>query len=44
MSLITRRNILKTTAAGLALPALGRSAFAAEPVKIGFIYLGPTGD
>ncbi len=44
MSLITRRNMLKATAAGLALPALGRSAFAADPVKIGFIYLGPPGD
>ena len=29
---------------GLALPALGRSAFAAEPLKVGFIYLGPIGD
>ena len=35
---------MKTTAAGLALPALGRSAFAAEPLKVGFIYLGPIGD
>jgi basic membrane protein A len=44
MSLITRRNMLKATAAGLALPALGRSAYAADPVKIGYIYLGPVGD
>ncbi len=44
MSLITRRNLLKTAAAGLAAPALGRAAFAAEPLKIGYIYLGPIGD
>jgi basic membrane protein A len=44
MSLMTRRNMLKATAAGLALPALGRSAYAADPVKIGYIYLGPVGD
>jgi len=41
---ITRRNLLKTAVAGLALPALGRSAFASEPLKIGYIYLGPIGD
>ena len=42
MSTITRRNFVKAAAAGLALPALGRSALAAEPLKIGFIYLGPS--
>jgi basic membrane protein A len=41
---ITRRNFMKTAAAGLALPALGRGALAAEPLKIGYIYLGPVGD
>ena len=44
MSTITRRNFIQAAAAGLALPALGRSALAAEPLKIGFIYLGPVGD
>ncbi len=44
MSSITRRNFVKTAAAGLALPALGRGALAAEPLKIGYIYLGPVGD
>ena len=45
MTTITRRNLMKpAAAAGLALPALGRGAFAAEPLKIGFIYLGPVGD
>jgi simple sugar transport system substrate-binding protein len=32
-------------AAGLAAaPTLGRRAFAAEPLKVGFVYLGPIGD
>ena len=44
MSLVTRRNFVKTAAAGLAMPALARTAFAADPVKIGFIFLGPIGD
>ncbi len=44
MGLITRRNVMQTAAAGLALPALGRRAFAAEPLKVGFVYLGPIGD
>ena len=45
MSLVTRRNFMRTAAAaGLAMPALSRTAFAAEPLKIGFIYLGPIGD
>ena len=45
MSFLTRRNFLQTTAAGLAAaPMLGRAAFAAEPLKVGLIYLGPIGD
>ena len=44
MSMITRRNLMKTAAAGLALPALARSALAAEPLKVGFVYLGAIGD
>ncbi len=45
MGLITRRNFMKTAAVGgMAMPALGRSAFAAEPLKVGYIYLGPIGD
>src|SRR5271169_4577319 len=44
MSMITR-NLMKTAAAaGLALPALARSGFAAEPLKVGFVYLGAIGD
>ncbi len=44
MSIVTRRNFMKTAAAGLAMPAIGRSAFAAEPLKVGYIFLGPIGD
>jgi basic membrane protein A and related proteins len=45
VSFLTRRNFLKTTAAGLAAaPVLGRNALAAEPLKVGLIYLGPIGD
>jgi simple sugar transport system substrate-binding protein len=45
VSFLTRRNFLKTSAAGLAAaPMLGRGAFAAEPLKVGYIYLGPIGD
>ncbi len=44
MSLVTRRHFMQTAAAGLTLPALGRAAYAADPLKIGYIYLGPIGD
>jgi basic membrane protein A and related proteins len=44
MTVVTRRNFMKTAAAGLALPALGGTAFAADPLKVGFIFLGPVGD
>jgi len=44
MGTVTRRNFVKTAAASLALPAIGRSAFAAEPLKVGFVYLGAIGD
>jgi basic membrane protein A and related proteins len=45
LSFLTRRNVLKTAAAGLAAtPMLGRGAFAAAPLKVGYIYLGPIGD
>jgi basic membrane protein A and related proteins len=39
-----RRNFTRLAATALALPAIGRSALAADPLKIGFIYLGPVGD
>jgi basic membrane protein A and related proteins len=44
MTLLTRRNVLKTAGAALTLPALGRSVRADEPLKVGYIYLGPIGD
>ena len=45
MRTITRRNLMQTAAAaGLTLPALTRSGFAAEPLKVGFVYLGAIGD
>ncbi len=39
-----RRNFTRLAASALALPAIGRSALAADPLKVGFIYLGPVGD
>ncbi len=45
MTLITRRSLIKAGgAAAAALPLLGGRAFAADPVKVGFVYLGPIGD
>ena len=45
MSSVTRRNFMKAAALGLAAtPPLGRAAFAAEPLKVGLVYLGPIGD
>ena len=35
---------MKTAAAGLTLPALARRGFAADPLKVGFVYLGAIGD
>ena len=39
-----RRSFLKTTAATATLAAIGLPARAEEPLKIGFIYVGPVGD
>ncbi len=44
VKLVTRRNFVKGAAAGLAAPALFSGARAAEPLKVGYIYLGPIGD
>ena len=44
MGTVSRRNFVKRAAASLALPAIGRSAFAAEPLKVGFAYTGAVGD
>ena len=37
-------NLLKLIAASLVAVTLGVSAFAGEKVKVGFVYVGPTGD
>ncbi|MEM7216104.1 MAG: BMP family ABC transporter substrate-binding protein [Pseudomonadota bacterium] len=44
MKLFTRRSILKSAATASTLPLLGQSAFAADPLKVAFVYLGPIGD
>ncbi|MCO6186042.1 BMP family ABC transporter substrate-binding protein [Rhizobium sp. L1K21] len=45
MTKITRRKLMQTAGvAAAALPLLGRTAFAEDKVKVGFIFLGPIGD
>jgi basic membrane protein A and related proteins len=44
MKNISRRNLIKTAAAASALPLVAGQAKAADPLKVGFIYLGPIGD
>ncbi len=41
---LPRRALLKGAAATSVLAATGRPAFADEPLKIGFVYVGPVGD
>lgn len=41
---MNRRSFLKTTAATATLAGLGLPALAQEPMKVGFIYVGPVGD
>ncbi|WP_126979410.1 BMP family ABC transporter substrate-binding protein [Frigidibacter oleivorans] len=41
---MNRRTLLKGSAAALAAVGLARPALAQEPLKIGFIYVGPIGD
>ncbi len=44
MAFITRRSIIKSAAAAATLPLVGTGAWAAGPLKIAFVYLGPIGD
>jgi basic membrane protein A len=44
MTKFTRRDFVKAVGAASALPLIGASAQAAEPLKVGFIFLGPVGD
>lgn len=39
-----RRTLLATSALALGLSALGGAALADDPLKVGFIYIGPVGD
>ena len=42
--MFTRRSLLKTAGAAATLPLLGGRAFAQDPVKVAWIYIGPIGD
>lgn len=44
MTKLTRRAVLKSAAAAGIMPLVGTSAFAADPLKVAFVYLGPVGD
>jgi simple sugar transport system substrate-binding protein len=45
MSRFNRRDFVKLAgAAAAATPLLGTSALAADPLKVGFVYVGPVGD
>lgn len=44
MSKLTRRTLLQGAGAAATLPLLGNAAFAADPLKVAFVYLGPIGD
>ena len=41
---VTRRGFVLGTAAAGALTIAGRRAFAQDPTKVGFVYVGPVGD
>ena len=44
MAIISRRTFMQAAGVAATLPLLGKSALAADKVKIGFIFLGPIGD
>ncbi|MBI1417166.1 MAG: BMP family ABC transporter substrate-binding protein [Limimaricola sp.] len=44
MAKLSRRNFIQAAGASATLPLLSSPAFAADKVKIGFIFLGPIGD
>ena len=41
---ISRRQLLAGAAATATVPLIGRPSLAADPLKVGFVYLGPVGD
>ena len=44
MQSMNRRSFIKTVSATIALPAMAGKGFAADPLKVGFVFLGPVGD
>jgi simple sugar transport system substrate-binding protein len=44
MTIITRRSLIQAAGAAAVLPLVSGPAFAAEPLKVAFVYLGPVGD
>jgi basic membrane protein A len=44
MTNITRRTLLKGAAAAATLPLIGPDVYAADKLKVAFVYLGPIGD
>ena len=44
MRKLSRRQLLAGAAATAAVPLIGKRAFAAEPLKVGYVYVGPVGD
>ena len=42
--IINRRSLLRTGAAAAVLPLVAGRAFAQEPLKVAFVYVGPVGD
>jgi len=44
MANFSRRKFVQTASLAATLPMIGKPAFAAEKIKIGFVFLGPIGD
>ncbi len=44
MTILNRRSLLKTGAAAATLPLVTGRAFAQDPLKVAFVYVGPVGD
>jgi basic membrane protein A and related proteins len=44
MTVLSRRHFLGAAGAAASLPFIARRGLAADPVKVGFVYLGPIGD
>ena len=44
MPLISRRTLLRAGGAAATLPLLGARAFAQDPLKVAFVFVGPVAD